>query len=172
LLVRPLGDVVFGATRAASLYGGSSVAVLGGSTLGVSYRTGALFVPVRFTMAGDAHIFGLSGFAGAGIAATVSDLTTLYAAPALRITSLFHPGGDGDAFNRIDVAAHFGVSHHLWNLKCHGGWDLFAEAAAPLGSGGPWLLSAGITQSWGPGGGYYMSGCPARPSSASKGRRR
>jgi hypothetical protein len=142
------------------------VAVLGGSSAGLTYLSGPLVVPFRLTLAGDAHLFAVSTFAGAGIAAHPGAGTTLYAAPALRLTSLLHftEGLMNERSTRFDAAAVVGLRHQIWRPRCHGGWDAFVEAAAPMGSSGPWFLSAGITQSWGPKGGYFFTGCPSEPS--------
>jgi hypothetical protein len=166
LLIRPLHDVVFpDGTRATQLYHGDTMGIWGGSTFGFTYQRGMLVIPARLTLAGDAHALAISGLAGAGLAATVGAETILFASPALRFTTLrnFNAG----SFSRFDPAMLFGMRHHLWMQGCHGGWDIFAETGVPLGGTGAWLVSAGITQSWGPGSGYFLKGC----SSSSKSRK-
>jgi hypothetical protein len=155
ILVRPMRDIVLpGGVRGSALYGGQP-AVFGGSTFGLSMLRGPLFFPARFTVAGDANALVLSGFAGLGAGWNVLHHTSLYAAPALRYTVMVFAGG---WFNQLDGALLVGVRRRFWgSRRCAnpvGGFEAFLEAAAPLGTSGPWFVSAGITNSWGPGGGY------------------
>ncbi len=127
----------------------------GGSTVGASFQRGLLFVPGRFTVATDGKALVLSGFAGAGVGWNVLHHTSVYAAPALRFTGMLFPQG---WFNQLDGALLFGVRRRFWgSRRCaspKGGFEAFFEAAAPIASTGVWFISAGITNSWGPGGGY------------------
>ncbi len=159
VLVRRVGDIVFDdGTPAKALYGRQSVAAWGGSTAGFSYLRGPLFVPVRLTLAGDANVFAVSTFTGVGPALSPTASTTLYSAAAVRYTLLTKHEG---VFNQFDGALLLGIRHRVgfWDRGyCPHGWDLFVEAAAPLGSVGPWFVSAGIGESWGPGGHIMLAG--------------
>lgn len=158
MLIRPMSDVVFpGGVRGSTLYG-AAPGVFGGSTLGVSLQYGTLFVPARFTVAGDANALVVSGFGGLGGAWNVLPHTSVYAAAALRYTAMAAAAGWFD--NQVDGALLVGVRRRFWGSRrcvgdaATGGFELFLEAAAPIASNGPWFVSAGVTNSWGPGGGY------------------
>jgi hypothetical protein len=118
-------------------------------------QRGLLFVPARFTVAADANALVLSGFAGPGVGWSVLHHTSLYAAAALRYTGMLFAAGWS---NQLDGALLVGVRRRFWgSRRCAnpvGGFEVFLEAAAPIASSGPWFVSGGITNSWGPGGGY------------------
>ncbi len=155
-LIRPLSNTVLpGGVLGSTLYG-SRPAVFGGSTLGFSLLHGMLFVPARITVAADANAFVLSGFAGLGLGWNVLHQTSLYAAPVLRYTAMDFAAG---WFNQMDGALLVGVRRRFWGSRTcasppKGGFEAFLEMAAPIASQGPWFLSAGVSNSWGPGGGY------------------
>jgi hypothetical protein len=154
----------------AAIYGRAPAAVLGGTTVGFVYRRGGLFFPLRVSIAGDANLMAVSALAGAGLAWNPGVDTSLYAAVAPRFTTLQDAGGDHGSWNHFDAAALLGVRHKFWigrkgEGRCPWGLEPFVEAAAPLGGTGVWSVSAGYSQWWGPGGGYYGGFCPRKPRS-------